>query len=58
MRERKLLLWKYNRITGYWRAERDVSPETAQQWLTIFRDDEPRESFKISASRPSGPPKS
>lgn len=49
-------LWKYNRVTGYWRAVRDVTLETAQEWLTIWQRDEPGEVFTVSARRPSWRP--
>ena len=50
---RALTLWKKNPITGYWRAERQVSRETAQQWLAIFQSDEPNALFVVSARKPA-----
>lgn len=35
-----------------WLYERDVSPETAQAWLTQFRKDSPSDFFIVSASEP------
>ena len=48
-----LRLWKYGRITGLWRAERTVTPDTSAQWLAIYRRDEPEEIFIVSARRPT-----
>lgn len=45
-------LWRYNRRTGYWTHERNVTDETAQAWLHIFMRDEPTEVFLLSATRP------
>jgi len=49
-------LWQYSKVTGYWRIARDVTPETAQHWLAIYRKDEPNEHFKVSARRPINNP--
>jgi hypothetical protein len=49
-------LWKYNRITGYWKAERDVTSESKDQWLAIFRKYEPKEFFHVSKNKPSFDP--
>jgi hypothetical protein len=45
-------LWKYNPITGIWKLVRDVTEETAQQWLTIFQADEPTAKFVVSNRKP------
>jgi hypothetical protein len=45
-------LWKYNKITGYWVAIRSVTNETKEQWLSVFRADEPNELFKVSKNKP------
>lgn len=47
-----MYLWKYNTTTGIWRAVRDVTPETADQWLAIWQRDEPNAYFKISKNKP------
>ena len=52
-----LRLWKYNRITGLWNVQRTVLPETKDEWLAIFRRDEPKETFVVSASKPFRAPK-
>jgi hypothetical protein len=46
-------LWKYNPITGIWKLVRDVTEETAQQWLAIFQADEPTGKFVVSKRKPS-----
>lgn len=51
-----LTLWRFSPITGYWKAERAVSADTAQSWLEIFKADEPSAVFKISKSRPNEVP--
>lgn len=55
-RDAELRLWRYDKITGYWKVERTVSPETASQWLAIFQKDQPGETFKVSTSRPNSVP--
>lgn len=53
---RQKSLWQYNRITGYWIPVRHVTDETAAQWLDIWQNDLPNETFKVSVNRPSGRP--
>lgn len=53
---RTLRLWKFNQHTGLWNYQRTVTPETSDEWLKIFRRDEPRETFKVSANKPSKAP--
>ena len=48
----KLFLWRLHAVTGYWRIEREVTRETAQQWLDIYRKDEPSARFTVSRTRP------
>lgn len=38
---------------NYWKAERDVTEQTAQDWLKVFRDDEPLCNFVVSKRKPS-----
>ena len=45
-------LWKFNSITGFWRVERVCNDDTAQQWLTIFCNDEPQAHFMLSRNAP------
>jgi len=45
-------LWSYDNITGYWRLERIVGTDTAENWLRIFQNDEPDVVFKLSKNRP------
>lgn len=55
---KRMFLWKYNPVTGYWNQERDVTEETKDQWLARFQKDEPDADFQISARKPKGKPKS
>jgi hypothetical protein len=48
----KLALWRYKPVTGYWAFVRDVTEDTAQQWLAIWQADEPEIEFKISKRKP------
>jgi len=52
-----MILWKYNVRSGLWDSQRDVSPETQERWLNIFRKDEPNADFVVSKRRPNGRPK-
>jgi hypothetical protein len=45
-------LWRFNPITGFWRMERACLPDTAQQWLDLFRADEPTAHFALSRFAP------
>jgi len=46
------VLWKYNRITGFWVSQRTVTSETEATWLKVFQADEPSEKFKVAKNRP------
>ena len=50
-------IWRYDPITGYWRLARNVLKERAQDWLRIWRADEPNAVFKLSRHRPRKAPK-
>ncbi len=39
----------------HWRLEREVSAETASEWLRAFRLDEPRVEFRVADKRPKVP---
>ena len=52
-----ITLWKYNKVTGYWIVCRQCEEDTAQSWLTIFKQDEPGSMFVLSRRKPSQPPK-
>jgi len=54
--EENLSLWKYNKITGIWKQERSVTPETKDKWLEIFKKDSPDETYVISSKKPSKKP--
>jgi hypothetical protein len=45
-------LWRFNPITGFWRMERACTQDTAQQWLDLFRADEPTAHFALSHRAP------
>ena len=52
-----LNLYSYNPITGMWKSERSVTPETQDQWLKRFQKDEPKKQFVVSKRTPKGKPK-
>lgn len=48
-------LWSYRpRPSGgwHWVYERDVTPETAEQWLKVFQADMPNVVFRIQKTKP------
>ena len=49
-------LYKFNKRSGYWDRKRSVTPETKDQWLAIFKKDEPEEHFITSKNRPKHNP--
>lgn len=50
--ERHRSIWRFDRVTGYWKHEREVWPDTEKQWLAMFQRDKPMEVFKVSRDRP------
>lgn len=52
----KLNLWRYNGRTGYWDLVRDVTADTADQWLSTWQKDEPNSAFTVSSRKPTGKP--
>jgi hypothetical protein len=57
MTNRPLTLWsrRTNAAVGnHWVAERGVTEATAQEWLAVFRKDEPNVIFVACAHRPRG----
>ena len=52
MKDKQLLLWKYNKVTGYWEVMREVTLSTKDEWLSIYQADEPNELFKVSKTKP------
>ena len=51
----KMKLWagRTSVVDGYrFVAEREVTEETSQQWLKVYRDDEPGVIFIVSATKP------
>lgn len=51
-----LMLWKYNKRSGYWQSQRSVADDTAEQWLKTYEQDEPSEYFCLHANRPKYDP--
>jgi len=49
-------LYRYNKVTGYWKLEREVTPETKDKWLDIFTKDSPKDHFVISSKKPTKNP--
>lgn len=49
-------LWRYNKTTGFWVYERDVSDHTVKDWLRVYQSDMPNETFKVSINKPTSPP--
>lgn len=55
MNAKKLTLWsaRFTPAKGnHFVAERQVTEETAQEWLKIFREDEPKVLFLASDKKP------
>jgi hypothetical protein len=46
-----ITLWKFNKVTGYWAAERTCDHETAEEWYRLFSEDNPSEYFYLTAKR-------
>lgn len=49
-------LWKYNKRSGIWDHQRNVTPETSDQWTSTFKKDEPEAHFHISKNKPKHNP--
>jgi len=49
-------LYRYNKVTGYWKLEREVTSETKDKWLDIFTKDSPKDHFVISSRKPTKNP--
>ena len=48
---KKLHLWAYRHPKG-WVKERDVTPDTADQWLAVWQKQEPDVKFTVAAKEP------
>jgi hypothetical protein len=48
-----LSIWKYNPASGLWKIERDVTDETKDKWLEIYKKDDPKGKYIVSAKKPS-----
>jgi hypothetical protein len=56
MATKTLTLWSRRNSPArgnFWQEERKVTEETVQQWLKVFRDDEPGVLFLAAARKPS-----
>lgn len=51
------ILWRYDKVTGLWVYDRECADEAAANWLTIFQNDSPTDTFRLSRIKPNGPPK-
>jgi hypothetical protein len=52
---KQMTLWSLRHTAAqgnHFVAERTVTEETAQEWLAIFRADEPKVLFLVSARKP------
>jgi len=56
-RDAALQIWKYNTAAGYWKPVRSVTPETKDEWLRIWRHDDPDGDYIVSAGMPRKPGK-
>ncbi len=50
-------LWRYNPTTGSWVFCRECSESTAQDWLRVWKEDEPGAHFVLSPNQPKKAPK-
>ena len=49
-------IWKYNKRSGLWDHQRNVEPDTKDQWLDIYKKDEPDAHFHVSKNKPKHNP--
>lgn len=56
MEEKSLSLWKHNKRSGMWDHQRNVTPETKDQWIKTFTKDEPDAHFHVSKNKPKHNP--
>ena len=54
--EKSLSLWKHNKRSGLWDHQRNVTPETKDEWLKTFTKDEPDAHFHVSKNKPKHNP--
>lgn len=45
-------LWSRDAKGREWKAERDVTEDTAERWLEVFRKDHPDKRFRVSEKKP------
>jgi hypothetical protein len=48
-----ITLWRFHKITGYWKVERQCGPLDAEAWQRVYSQDEPSEHFYISKRKPT-----
>ena len=47
-----LSLWRLDPVVGTFKHERNVTEETAGQWLKIFQKDAPSSTFVVACKKP------
>jgi len=53
---KKHSIWKYNKRSGLWDHQRNVEHDTKDQWMSIYKKDEPDAHFHVSANKPKHNP--
>ena len=53
---KKEAIWKYNKRSGMWDHQRNVESDTKDQWLGIYKKDEPDSHFHVSSKKPKHNP--
>lgn len=53
---KKNSIWKYNSRSGMWDHQRNVEHDTKDQWLGIYKKDEPNAHFHVSSKKPKHNP--
>lgn len=53
---KKHSIWKYNKRSGLWDHQRNVESDTKEQWLKIYKKDEPDAHFHVSSNKPKHNP--
>jgi hypothetical protein len=53
---KKHSIWKYNKRSGLWDHQRNVEHDTKDQWMSVYKKDEPDAHFHVSANKPKHNP--
>jgi hypothetical protein len=53
---KKESIWKYNSRSGMWDHQRNVEHDTKDQWIGIYKKDEPNAHFHVSSKKPKHNP--